>query len=782
MGIQDSTFKTAHVLDNEIIKASDFEFAFEQLIDNVSKSTQMMLESNQDFVINGKVLPNEGMSVKVSPIYGVCKYDGKPFGCTEEDDDIGHVFEGTENGRIDILEVQGSWETFDNQQRAFNDPDTDTQTYQYVDTKKLLRPVYRIKKGAEGGTVAPEVDTGWVKLAEVVVRPNAESIEASDIKNITADVAGLNNTGWTTQANITYNIGYISDVNERFREQHKADGTHKDNVINTDSLNIGIGAKQVNAGVLPIGGTVSIPTETIANTDTILSVITKAASMITTIYNAYLLFGGAYKFNGELNISAIADPDTKVLTNPLKLSAAGDGTATIKIGSSTILSVDANGKLSTNGYTATSPNHVVTKAVTDAIYTALNNLTQRVENIENTGDATLYSNGVISMGTDGRYNVDSVLILAASTENVTLVGIQTIDNVTPAQGDLVLIKNQTDPKQNGIYEVYTDSSWQRASDYNTPDKIKGKIYTVSGGDTNAGKMFYLPKQNFTDPDFGADDIAILEYMGNPKPMANRLIMRDANGRAQVGAPVAENDIARKAEITALYGNTCGLAPTFNGSVGVCTTFARSDHTHPQTLAYCWHDYVRADINLLQPYAHFVYVEEPGIKVSCVTEGPYYCYCNRITCSNASIDICIDDEFLDNVTDCTKLPFFVKDMYECGTVTSNGQKVPGLITGIFNGFVCNCYYCGSSYYAQIRIRNCLSCEINGFLKVNTRAKGVCCGCGTCSVVLDRGQCVTVKAYSCGTSRVCMVAGVCFWKTPYLGTGGLRFPVGQGVDYI
>lgn len=579
MAIQDTTFKTAHVQDNEIIKANDFEFAFEQLVENVSKSTQMMLESNQDFVINGKVLPYQGMNVQVSPIYGVCKSTGKPFGRTETAV-MEYGFEESTSGRIDIIEVQGDWETYDEQQRAFNDPDTDTQTYQYVDTKKLFRPVYRIKQGTEGSSVAPEVDNGWVKLAEVVIRANSSSILESDIKNITADVAGMNNTEWTTQLSATYNIGYISDVNARFRVQHNEDGTHKDDVINTDSLNIGIGTKQVNANVLPIAGAITLPNQTITNTDSILSVITKAAGIITTLYNAYILFGGAYKFNGELNVSSIADPDTKVLTNPLKLVAAGDGTATIKIGDSTVLSIDANGKLTTNGYTATANNHIVTKAVTDAISTALSNLTTRVENLEQSGDQSTYANGVISMGDTGRFNPDYVHIEVASTTNVTLLGIQTIDGLTPQIGDLVLIKDQDNEKENGIYEVSYDSVWQRASDYNTPSKIKGKAFIISTGNTNAGRMFYLPKANFSSEDFGSDDIAILEYMGTPKAIENRFILRDSCGRAQVAAPSAENDIARKAEVTALYGNTCGTALACCAEVGTATTFARSDHVHP----------------------------------------------------------------------------------------------------------------------------------------------------------------------------------------------------------
>jgi hypothetical protein len=545
MSLQDSTFNTSHILDNEIIKANDFEFAFEKLIENVAMSTQMMLESTQDFVINGKVVPYQGMNVKVSPIYGVCKSTGLPFGRTELSDSVG--FEESTAGRIDIIEVKGEWETYDNQQRAFNDPDTDTQTYQYVDTKKLLKPVYVVKKGEEGASIAPEVDNGYVKLAEVVIRANNSTILESDIMNITADIAGMENDDWSTEKDITYNIGYISDVNARFRVQHNEDGTHADDSINSDSLDIGIGAKQVNAGVLPVGGTVTIPTQTISNTDSILSVITKVAAMITSFYNAYIKYG-TYGFKGEISISAIADGNND-LTQPLKLSAAGDGTAIVKIGTSTILSIDANGKLSTNGYTATSANHIVTKAVTDAISTALSNLTTRVENIENTSDSTVYSNGVLSTGTDGRYNVDNTSIYAATTQNVTLSGSQVIDGTTPVDGVYILVKEQTDAKENGIYQYSSNSVWSRVSTYLSPATLKAKIFSVTNGTVNGKKMFYLPKVNFVDSsDFGSDDILFSEYFGSTLPVANRAGIRDSNGCLKTNDSQSNKDCVNRGEL------------------------------------------------------------------------------------------------------------------------------------------------------------------------------------------------------------------------------------------
>lgn len=550
MSLQDSTFGTIHVLDNEIIKANDFEYAFEQIITNVSRATQMFLESSQDFVINGKVLPYQGMNLKVSPIYGVCKATGIPFGRTEQtDESIG--FEESSSGRIDIIEVQGEWQTYDEQQRAFNDPDTDTQTYQYVDTKKLMKPVYRVKQGEEGGTVAPEVDSGWVKLAEVVIRANNSTILEADIKNITADIAGENNTGWTTDVDATYNIGYISDINERFRVQHNGDGTHKDNCINSDSLDIGVGVKQINGNVLPVGGTVSIPNQTVVTTDSIISVINKIASLITSLYNSYLKFG-SYGFKGEVQISSIVD-SSNVLQNPLKISADGSGNATIKIGSTTVLSIDSTGKLSTNGYTATANNHLVTKAVTDAISNALSVLTTRVDNIVVSLDYEVYSNNTLSSGADGRYNIDATTIYTATTENISLSGTQTIDGTSPSDGSYILVKNQTDAKENGIYQYSSSSLWSRVTAFLSPNDLKGKLFQISNGTVNSGKLFYIPKENFVDgTDFGSDDINFSEYFGSVKALANKVVVRDSSGK--------------------IVGNVTG---NVSGSSGSCTGTAEN---------------------------------------------------------------------------------------------------------------------------------------------------------------------------------------------------------------
>ena len=577
MSLQDSTLNTAHILDNEIVKANDFEFAFAKIAENVSRATQMILESNQDFVINGKVLPYQGMNVQISPIYGVCKSTGVPFGRTETAI-MEYGFEGSTSGRVDIIEVHGEWETYDNQQRAFNDPDTNVQTYQYVDTKKLLRPAYKIKKGVEGSSVAPEVDEGYVKLAEVVIRANASSILAADIKNITADIAGLDNEDWTTEPDITYNIGYISDVNARFRVAHNEDGTHQDDCIDSDMLDIGTGAKQVNGSILPIGSAITIPEQTTASTDSIVSTITKVVTVVTSLFNNYLKYG-AYGFKGPLNISSLAD-ESNNLTKPITITANGDGTATIQVNGTTVLSIDASGKLSTSGYTASSNNNIVTKAVTDAISTALTNLTTRVTTAEgNINGLYPYANKVLS--TD-RFVVDTgISIVVATTANITLSGTQTIDGKALTAGQKVLVKNQNEPKNNGLYQVET-SSWTRASGYTTPANLKGKIFIVNEGTANSGKMYYIPNETFTNSaQFGSDAINFVEFIGSVKNLASKVVVRDSSGRVKTSSPSASEDAVNKGFLTidnlgiptGLVAATCSTAAATAAKTVTLTGFS-----------------------------------------------------------------------------------------------------------------------------------------------------------------------------------------------------------------
>jgi hypothetical protein len=80
--------------------------------------------------------------------------------------------------------------------------------------------------------------------------------------------------------------------------------------------------------------------------------------------------------------------------------------------------------------------------------------------------------------------------VAATTAdvNLTLGGLLTIDGVVLLAGQRVLVRAQTLPEQNGIYEAGV-GAWTRTADANTFVELVGATVFVAGGSTNIGKTF-----------------------------------------------------------------------------------------------------------------------------------------------------------------------------------------------------------------------------------------------------------------------------------------------------
>lgn len=78
---------------------------------------------------------------------------------------------------------------------------------------------------------------------------------------------------------------------------------------------------------------------------------------------------------------------------------------------------------------------------------------------------------------------------SATTANITLSGLQTIDGVALAAQDRVLVKNQTATTENGIWIVQS-SEWVRALDFDgSRDAVGGTIVRVNAGSINAGSIW-----------------------------------------------------------------------------------------------------------------------------------------------------------------------------------------------------------------------------------------------------------------------------------------------------
>lgn len=79
----------------------------------------------------------------------------------------------------------------------------------------------------------------------------------------------------------------------------------------------------------------------------------------------------------------------------------------------------------------------------------------------------------------------------ATTGDIGLSGLLTIDTVTLLAGDRVLVKDQALPEENGVY-VAAAGAWTRATDFDSTspiDEINGATVAVQEGATNAGKVF-----------------------------------------------------------------------------------------------------------------------------------------------------------------------------------------------------------------------------------------------------------------------------------------------------
>jgi len=81
---------------------------------------------------------------------------------------------------------------------------------------------------------------------------------------------------------------------------------------------------------------------------------------------------------------------------------------------------------------------------------------------------------------------------AATTVNITLSGAQTIDTVAVVAGNRVLVKNQTNAYDNGIY-VAASGAWSRSTDADTWNELVSAIVFVEYG-TQGGSAWYCYAQ------------------------------------------------------------------------------------------------------------------------------------------------------------------------------------------------------------------------------------------------------------------------------------------------
>lgn len=107
-------------------------------------------------------------------------------------------------------------------------------------------------------------------------------------------------------------------------------------------------------------------------------------------------------------------------------------------------------------------------------------------------------------------------VRAASTADIDLAVAadpNPVDGVTLANGDRILLKNQDDGEENGIYDAVTatdPTTWVRSSDADTAAEVEGAAVLVQEGTANADKGFTQTADSVT---LGTTALTWIEFFG-----------------------------------------------------------------------------------------------------------------------------------------------------------------------------------------------------------------------------------------------------------------------------
>ncbi|MFA5048664.1 MAG: hypothetical protein WC516_06590 [Patescibacteria group bacterium] len=270
--------------DNVVVKAVDINYIGESAVNNLSLLLQQLLYSNKNTILNGLTVKQRG-----TPSLNVDVEAGLAFDVTlkqliHNGVEYGPVaFEAADgsNSRIDVVQIRQVEDTYDNQQRIFRDPINGVNSYANIDVKNSYITEFVVKKGtAAGSPVAPTVDAGYIKLAEVTIAALATTIVNANIKNVDTGYNGGSNTGWSTEPTVTFRTESLSFLKDIFRLKHTESGDHGVDVIRDSNIDWGINANQVDADIVPLGTAISnVPTggttSTLANTSFVRAALTE---------------------------------------------------------------------------------------------------------------------------------------------------------------------------------------------------------------------------------------------------------------------------------------------------------------------------------------------------------------------------------------------------------------------------------------------------------------------------------------------------------------------------
>jgi hypothetical protein len=214
--------------------------------------------------------------------------------------------------------------------------------------------------------------------------------------------------------------------------------------------------------------------------------VSDSANTVTAAYQSYAN-------TKETNITAAYEAADTALASDISNVASDLASAETQLGTDISNAIQTSKDYTNTVQTALASD--ISNVASDfaAADTALEaSLTSDFQAADNVVLSTLRSE--IAAAAEGLDVKESVRV--ATTENITLSGLQTVDGVSLAAGDRVLVKDQTAQATNGIYVVVDGGAWTRSTDADEPTELNaGTFVFVEEGTANSDSGFAVSSDN-----------------------------------------------------------------------------------------------------------------------------------------------------------------------------------------------------------------------------------------------------------------------------------------------
>ena len=158
-----------------------------------------------------------------------------------------------------------------------------------------------------------------------------------------------------------------------------------------------------------------------------------------------------------------------------------------------LVTYENNGDSITTNLDGRYERYIDTPTISNRINANVDSIAQRLPLYGGNLSGAIYWNGLPTNSSQlvNKNYVDNLItglswkqaVQAATTANIVLSGLQTIDGYSAQAGDRILVKNQTDSTTNGIY-IVSSSTWARSTDCSTGDQLLGSATYIINGTAN----------------------------------------------------------------------------------------------------------------------------------------------------------------------------------------------------------------------------------------------------------------------------------------------------------